>query len=191
MYFCIVNFIVYNTPLFSCKTVLPPLEAFFYLMKKVVFYFDGFNFYNGLKDKSKIDRSWRNYYWLDFVKLCNQFLDPSYHTLAKVKYFTAPPKNREKQRKQQVLFNANRALNPDLFLYISGNYQDKSIECHKCHKIFTVPEEKRTDVGIAIEMMVDCINNVAYLLILVTADSDQIPTIKAIKKQFPDKQLKV
>ncbi|HEX2609354.1 MAG TPA: NYN domain-containing protein [Flavisolibacter sp.] len=160
-------------------------------MKKVVFYFDGFNFYNGLKDKSKIDRSWRNYYWLDFVKLCNQFLDPSYHTLAKVKYFTAPPKNREKQRKQQVLFNANRALNPDLFLYISGNYQDKSIECHKCHKIFTVPEEKRTDVGIAIEMMVDCINNVAYLLILVTADSDQIPTIKAIKKQFPDKQLKV
>jgi len=42
--------------------------------KKVVFYFDGFNFYNGLKSYSVVNPVWKNYYWIDFIKLCSQFV---------------------------------------------------------------------------------------------------------------------
>lgn len=44
---------------------------------RVTFYIDGFNFYNGLKDTIRSDKTWKKYYWLDFVALANQFLDNS------------------------------------------------------------------------------------------------------------------
>lgn len=160
-------------------------------MKRVIFYFDGFNFYNGLKAKAEIDAKWKNYYWMDFVSFCKSFLHAASHQLIKVKYFTAPPKNKDKRTKQQVLFNANRSINGDLFQFINGEYQDKHLNCNACGASFSVPEEKRTDVGIAVDMILDCINDEVDMLILISADSDQIPTIKAIKKQFPDKELKV
>ena len=66
---------------------------------RATFYIDGFNFYNGLKDAIKEDRSWKKYYWLDLVAFANQFLDKS-HELVKVKYFTAPPLDIGKESRQ-------------------------------------------------------------------------------------------
>ncbi|MBU3713868.1 MAG: NYN domain-containing protein [Ferruginibacter sp.] len=40
-------------------------------------------------------------------------------------------------------------------------------------------------------MMLDCFNNNADTLVLISADSDQVPTIQAIKKNFPEKKVKV
>lgn len=54
--------------------------------KKVTFYVDGFNFYYGLKRKKQVDRSWQCFYWIDVVKLFEQFLGPD-QELAKVIYF--------------------------------------------------------------------------------------------------------
>lgn len=82
--------------------------------KKVVFYFDGFNFYHGLKDYTLINSEWKNYYWLDFVKFCSQFVfEHDNQKLHKVKYFTAPPKDVQKRSKQIALFSANTILNGD------------------------------------------------------------------------------
>lgn len=44
--------------------------------KRVTFYVDGFNFYYGLKRKTQVDMSWKRYYWIDIVKLFEQFLGP-------------------------------------------------------------------------------------------------------------------
>ena len=44
--------------------------------KRVTFYVDGFNFYYGLKRKKQVDRSWQRFYWIDVVKLFEQFLGP-------------------------------------------------------------------------------------------------------------------
>lgn len=88
-------------------------------MARVTFYFDGFNFYYGLKKKSSADVSWRKFYWIDFVKLCEQFLGPG-QRLEKVKYFSAAPLNVGKQSRQSALFKANNLLNPDKFEIIRG-----------------------------------------------------------------------
>ena len=44
------------------------------MKKKVNIYVDGFNFYYGLKDMVKHKRDWRKFYWIDLVKLFEQFL---------------------------------------------------------------------------------------------------------------------
>jgi NYN domain len=47
-------------------------------------------------------------------------------------------------------------------------------------------EEKQTDVAIASTILADAIRGNMSRIILVTADSDQIPLVKTIKECFPD-----
>lgn len=160
-------------------------------MKKVIFYFDGFNFYNGLRDKSVKNHAWKNYYWIDFVKFCNQFVYEGSELIA-VKYFTSPPMNDQKRSKQSALFGANKLINKDKFLVVNGKFSNKEIECRAhCKLKFLHLEEKRTDVSIAVNILLDCFENKVDTIVVVSADSDQIPTIQAIKTKFPDKKLKI
>lgn len=161
--------------------------------KKVIFYFDGFNFYHGFKSYTSIKSDWKDYYWLDFGKFCSQFVfEHDNQVLQKVKYFTAPPKNIQKRSKQSALFSANKIINGELFEVINGHYADKYLNCHaKCKQQFVVPEEKCTDVNIALAMVNDCIEGNVDIITLITADSDQVSTIKYIKNKFPNIKIRV
>lgn len=142
-----------------------------------------------MKSKSIQDPVWKDYYWIDFVKLCKQFIPGG--DLIFVKYFTAPPSDDGKRSRQSALLKANELLNPEKFIIINGNYQSKSITCKKCRKTSLHPEEKRTDVNISVNMMLDCFNDKADTFVLISADSDQVPTIQAIKENFPTKNIKI
>jgi uncharacterized LabA/DUF88 family protein len=162
------------------------------MKKRVIFYFDGFNFYNGLREQSLLDSKWKKYYWIDLVKFCEQFITASDSELVAVKYFTSPPTNLAKRSKQSAFFGANKLLNPSKFIVINGNHARKSIDCGAiCKQPFDVMEEKRTDVNIALDIMLDCIDNLVDTVILITADSDQVPTIQKVKQRFPKVKLKV
>lgn len=162
-------------------------------MKRVIFYFDGFNFYNGLKDMSKKKPQWKNYYWIDLYKFCQQFVYAHEgNELVSIKYFTAPPQNDKKRSKQSAFLNANKLINGDKFLFYTGHYTNKEVECFAtCKQKFTVPEEKCTDVNFALNIIIDCMEDIVDTVVLITADSDQIPTIKMLKAKFPTKKLKV
>jgi uncharacterized LabA/DUF88 family protein len=161
--------------------------------QKVVFYFDGFNFYNGFKLHTASNADWRNYYWIDLVKFCSQFVFPhDGQILHRVKYFTAPPINSHKRSKQTALFGANKILNGDTFEVMNGHYADKFIDCQAtCKKPFKIPEEKCTDVNISLSIVGDCLNNDVDIIVLVTADSDQVSTVKFIQKRFPHIKIKL
>jgi uncharacterized LabA/DUF88 family protein len=162
-------------------------------MKRVIFYFDGFNFYNGLKDKCKANPEWKNYYWIDFFQLCKQFVhEHEGSQLICVKYFTAPPQNIIKKSKQSALLNVNKLINGDKFIVINGHHTEKNIVCQaNCKQNFRILEEKCTDINLAITMLMDCVEDNVDTIVLVTADSDQVPTIKLLKSKFPTKKLKV
>lgn len=160
------------------------------MSRRVGFYFDGFNFYNGLREQKRKDRRWAEYYWIDLVKFCQQFIDPT-DVLVKVKYFTAPPLNPQKQARQSLLFHVNKMLNPDLFEVVQGKYYQKNIGCPNCHTVFQRPEEKRTDVNISVQMIGDCSLDLVDTLILVTGDSDLVPPVQFIGKHFPNQKLKI
>jgi hypothetical protein len=175
------------------------LGAFFFIYmeqvppKKVVFYFDGFNFYHGFKSYTSIKNDWKNYYWLDFGKFCSQFVFAhDNQILYKIKYFTAPPKNLRKRSKQSALFGANKIINKNKFDVINGHYSDKFINCNAtCKEQFIVPEEKCTDVNLALAMINDCLEGNVDIITLITADSDQVSTIKYIKNKFPKIKIRV
>ncbi|MBC7426467.1 MAG: NYN domain-containing protein [Bacteroidia bacterium] len=161
--------------------------------QKVVFYFDGFNFYNGFKSYSSKNLNWKKFYWLDFAKFCSQFIfEHDNQILYKIKYFTAPPKNIQKRSRQSALFGANKVINGDIFEVINGHYTDKFIKClASCKEKFNVPEEKCTDVNIALAMVNDCIDGNVDIITLITADSDQASTIKYITNKFPHIKIRV
>ncbi|MEJ7611878.1 MAG: NYN domain-containing protein [Ferruginibacter sp.] len=159
-------------------------------MKKAVFYIDGFNFYYGLKAMAEVTPAWKNYYWIDLVKFCSKFL-PDDAELIVVHYFTSPPQNTEKRRRQMAFLNANRLINGEKFKYLNGHYSPKDVSCGICKKTFQTLEEKRTDVNIALQVIMDCYEDNVDLVYIITADSDQIPTMQLIKNKFPGKVFKV
>lgn len=158
---------------------------------RVTFYIDGFNFYNGLKHAVREDKTWKKYYWLDLVSFANQFLDKS-HELVVVKYFTAPPLDAVKESRQAALFKANQLINGSKIEFIKCKYYKEIINCMgSCKEVFLIPEQKRTDVNICIQMIEDCIANSTDILVLISAYSDLVPPIEFIKKSFPEKRIRV
>ncbi|GHT51069.1 hypothetical protein FACS189440_19570 [Bacteroidia bacterium] len=159
-------------------------------MKRVTVYIDGFNFYYGLKRKKIIDSDWKKFYWIDFVKLFEQFLGQD-QILQRVVYFTATPLSSSKSSRQGALLNANKIINKDKFEIIRGKYFAKQITCPYCNASIDKPEEKRTDVNISVQIIGDCALNKTDVVILVSADSDLVPPLEFIQQNFPDKKVKV
>ena len=159
-------------------------------MKRVTFYVDGFNFYYGLKRKRNIDKSWKRFYWIDVVKLFEQFLGPD-QELAKVIYFTASPLDPDKNSRQSAFLNANSILHPDKFEVVRGKYINKTIICPNCKFALSRPEEKKTDVNLSVRMIGDCIQNATDIAVLVSADTDLIPPIDYILNNHSNKRVKV
>ena len=157
---------------------------------RTIFYVDGFNFYYGLKNKKNRDPRWAEYYWIDLVKFFNSFLAPE-DELVKVKYFTAPPLSQGKRIRQSALLKANDLINGKKFEIIRGKYIDKTITCNNCKTEFLKPEEKRTDVNIAVNLIGDCALKNVDKIVLVSADSDLVPPLEFIKLHYPKKKIKI
>ena len=143
--------------------------------QKVIVYVDGFNFYYGLKS----DHRWKRYYWLDLVSLFEKFMRPD-QELLKVKYFSARPDNQEKNARQYAFFQANME-NPK-FQLILGKYLKKKITCFNCGNIINTFEEKESDVRIATQIVSDAYEKNCDVAIIVSADSDMIPSVELTKQ---------
>jgi uncharacterized LabA/DUF88 family protein len=143
--------------------------------QKVIVYVDGFNFYYGLK----VDPKWKRYYWLDIVKFFEKFMKPD-QELIKVKYFSARPDNQEKNARQYAFFQAN--MENSRFQLILGKYLKKKITCFNCGNIINTYEEKESDVRIATQIVSDSYEKNCDIAIVVSADSDMIPSVELAKQ---------
>jgi len=151
-------------------------------MNRVIAYIDGFNLYFGLKEKG-----WRRFYWLN-VQLLVQNLLKFNQELVMTKYFTARViGSPDKQKRQSVFIEALETL-PNLKIFY-GKYQLNPRECPSCGSKNLVPNEKMTDVNIAVEMLLDAVNNEFDMALLLSADSDLTPPVSAIKNTFPHKRI--
>jgi uncharacterized LabA/DUF88 family protein len=143
--------------------------------RKAIVYIDGFNLYFALKEKN-----WISLMWLDLVKLSQRLLRAD-QELVRVKYFTARITNdAQKQQRQNAFLDALATL--DGLEIHEGAYQHNRIMCHDCGREWADSKEKQTDVNIATHMLVDShVPNRVDDIILVTADSDQVPAIRAVR----------
>ena len=150
--------------------------------QRVSVYIDGFNFYYGLKAIASKDKRWKKFYWLDIVSFFEKMLTDK-QELVSVNYFSARPHDPSASKRQDLLFSANK-LNPK-FRLILGKYLKKNITCKKCGNIIHSFEEKETDVRIATQMINDVYKKSCDITIIVSADSDIIPSIELIREINP------
>ena len=78
---------------------------------------------------------------------------------------------------------------------VLGRYKLKTITCNvpdctfRGSKRFHVPEEKRTDINIALTMARDAWEDTCDCLVLVSGDSDLVPAIAMVKEIAPAKRV--
>lgn len=151
-------------------------------MQRVIAYVDGFNLYFGLKS-----HGWRRYYWLNIQELAKNLLKPN-QALVRTKYFTTRVATPEEKRKRQEIFiEALQTLSDFEIFY--GKYQLNPRKCRNCGFIDQVPNEKMSDVNIAVELLSDAFQDRFDVAFLISADSDLTMLVSKIKQLFPAKRI--
>lgn len=142
---------------------------------RVISYIDGFNLYFGLRASN-----WRKYMWLDVTKLSASLLLPSC-SLTHTKYFTSRIRgNVGKQERQSAFLDAINTL-PNVSIFY-GRYQNDEKKCQKCGHYAYHPQEKKTDVNIATQLLCDAFHNRFDTALMISGDADLVPPIEAVKE---------
>ena len=111
-----------------------------------------------------------------------------------IRYFTALMNGSKAQRQQTYLRALATCPKVEVIL---GRFKEKRIACgvrgctYPGPRFFNKPEEKRTDVGIAVALLDDAYRDLADRFVLVTGDSDLVPAVSMVKTRFPHKQIVV
>ena len=155
------------------------------MSKRSIVYIDGFNLYYGAL------RGGPNK-WLDLERYFTR-LRPD-DELQMVRYFTARIIGPNSVNQEAYL----RALETlSLVTTHLGKFKTKRIVCrvpgctYGGDRRFPTPEEKRTDVNIAIAMLDDAYQDLCDRLVLVSGDSDLVPAVNMVKSRFPEKEVVV
>jgi hypothetical protein len=150
--------------------------------RKAIVYVDGFNLFHALKEMR-----WKKYYWLDLVCFSLKLMTPM-QALVKVRYFTSRVINDPHgQKRQNTYIEALETLKNIDIQY--GKFTSDDWGCRHCGRIEKIHHEKQTDVNMAVSLMSDAQDGFFDDAILVTADSDQVPTVSYITKTYPDRRI--
>jgi len=151
-------------------------------MDKTIFYVDGFNLYFGINTSG-----WSSLKWLDIRLLANNLLKPN-QKIVEINYFTSRVRNAPDKEKRQVTYLEALEHYSKVNIFY-GKYQPNIIKCYSCGHSYSSPNEKMTDVNIAVKMLIDAFQNRFDTAILISGDSDLIPPIREIKRHFKDKKV--
>ncbi len=146
-------------------------------------YVDGFNLYYGCLKSSP-------YKWLNLQKL-SELLFPN-HTIAKVKYFTAPIKIRENDRdhdkpnRQQIYLRALRTI--QRLEIIQGSFLSHAVNMRYAdgtgYARVIKTEEKGTDVNIASHLINDGHKGEYDMAVVISNDSDLVEPVKIVIREM-------
>lgn len=136
-------------------------------------YIDGFNLYHAIADLNRPVLK-----WLNQAKLCQSLLETG-ETLDQANFFTAVWFfDRDKQQRHVNYLAALRATGVEVH---EGNFKRSSKFCHDYQRYCRFREEKQTDVSIAIRLVRDALEKKIDTAMLITADTDQIPTVELVQ----------
>ena len=149
----------------------------------MVGYVDGFNLYHGLHDLSG-----RRDLWLDVAGLLRTFVDPARgQELVAVHYFTAAVYGSGRPH-QDAYLRALQAHCPQVSVHL-GHYLRKTARCHTCSAQWVTYEEKESDVALAVQIVQDAGLGRYDQALVVSADSDMCPAVRAAKVVAPQREI--
>ncbi len=153
-------------------------------MKRVAVFVDGFNLYHALNENA----AYRKYKWLNLEKFSKCFVTKN-ETIVDILYFTSYVTwDAQKLARHQIYVKALQLVNVKP---VFGAFRMKDATCRVCHETYKIPEEKQTDVNIAIKLFETAVKDIWDTALIISGDSDLIPAIEAIKKLFPIKRIGV
>ena len=153
-------------------------------MERVIAYIDGYNLYYGLREKG-----WRRFYWLNIQAMVRHLLKPD-QTLVTTKYFTTIIRRPDDRRKRQAIFLEALQTLDDVQIYY-GHFLADTVICRNCGYAYGTFHEKMTDVNISVELMSDAYQDRFDAALLVSADSDLVGPVKAVRRLFSHKRVVV
>jgi len=109
--------------------------------------------------------------------------------LERVTYFTARVRNDPDGERRQSSYLDAIACHSPLVTILSGHFLEKDRRCRDCGSTWKVFEEKETDVSIAVALIEDAVQDRFDVALLVSADSDLCPAIRAMKRLCPEKRI--
>jgi len=151
-----------------------------------IIYVDGFNLYYGAVKDTKGKK------WLNLERFFCR-LRP-HDDIRAIKYFTTLVEGPALTHQETYLLALSTLPAVEV---IYGKFKPKMVRCgvKACSwsgdRWFRVLEEKRTDVNIAVTMLVDVIEDKCDRLVVVSGDSDLVPAISTIKTIAPGKHVTV
>ncbi len=156
-------------------------------MPNVAFvYIDGYNWYHA------IFRHHPEWKWLNVQRLF-ETLRP-HDDVRCVKFFTAivnDERTGDPARERHLRFVRALKTLPKVQV-ILGKFQDREVTCRaQCGQKYIVPEEKKTDVNIAVHILDDAFNDRFDRIVLVSGDSDAQPPIEWLRRVKPAKRITV
>lgn len=158
--------------------------------RRVAVYIDGFNLYYSLRAKE-----WRNYYWLNIHRLAGELLEPG-QQLVRVRYFTSRiavraghPGDKARQVRQNTYLDALATLS-EVEIHF-GRHSDREQVCPACDAVWHQPEEKMTDVNIAVEMLGDAQDDLFDAAVIVSGDTDLVGLVRALRRRYSSKEVVV
>jgi hypothetical protein len=149
---------------------------------RAAFYVDGFNVYHAL------DRLNRPYLkWLDWQALARRLIPQNSETLTGVTFCTAiVTADPGKQTRHRAYVAALQACG---VVCRFGHFAREKRICKSCGARWETPVEKQGDVNLAVAIIDDAYQDTFEHCYLVTADGDQVATVRALKQRFPGKKL--
>ena len=159
---------------------------------RTVVYVDGFNLYFGCLKRAPHCR------WLDVAALASHLCtenNPDAEVIA-IKYFTArikqrlSPRGPESRKAQDDYLLALKTHAPQIqiiegkYFIVPGSYYANTspVDFSKKYRVLR-PEEKHTDVNIALHMLSDATDGICDQQVLFSNDSDCAPILKMIRER--------
>ena len=151
--------------------------------KRCTIYVDAFNWYFGIFQHHP---AWK---WLNAQSFFEALrLDEEVVT---VKLFTAlvdPLKHVSTRRDRQKRYLKALGTLPKVKI-ILGKYQERTVICkaRDCMRRleYQVPEEKKTDVNMAVNLLEDAVRGLTDSMVIVSGDSDLEPAVEWVRRNYP------
>lgn len=146
------------------------------------FYVDGFNLYHAINDLSQPHLKWVNLW-----RLAELVARGHAKTIEKVVFCTAyfPGDHGKRVRHERYVAAQTLAGVESRF----GHTTKEPMSCGTCRHRWDAPREKETDINVALAVFDDAYQNVFDVAFMVTADTDQAATLRAMRSRFPDKRM--
>jgi uncharacterized LabA/DUF88 family protein len=140
-------------------------------MKRVAFFLDGENIRHAIRGA-----------WLDFPKLARTLTDEADRVVA-IYYFTTGGCSQH----EAYL----RGLGARGVTVVVGRMGKRSSTCRFCRRAYETRVEKQTDVALAVKLLEAAIDDIYDVAVIISADTDFVPAIQAVKARFPHKRVGV